>query len=106
MHTVVIRRSLYQQHRWIAASLYKAFVQAQKETYDALSVTAASKAMLPWLTRHLEDTRRLMGDDFWSYGFAPNRETLATFLRYHHEQGLSRTLLTSDDIFVPSLLDT
>ena len=34
-----------------------------------------------------------MGDDFWPYGFAKNRETLATFLRYHHEQGLSKRLL-------------
>ena len=29
-----------------------------------------------------------------------------TFLRYHHEQGLSTRLLTSDDIFVPELLGT
>ncbi len=52
MHTVAIRRSLYEKHPWIAMSLYKAFVQAQRETYDDLYVTAALKAMLPWLTKH------------------------------------------------------
>src|SRR6266496_640345 len=26
----------------------------------------------------------------WSYGLDTNRDTLATFLRYHHEQGLTR----------------
>jgi 4,5-dihydroxyphthalate decarboxylase len=106
MHTVVIRRSLYQQHPWIAVSLYKAFVQAQRATYEDLSVTAASKAMVPWLNRHVEDARRLMGDDFWPYGFVPNRDTLATFLRYHHEQGLSKRLLPPEELFAPETLES
>jgi 4,5-dihydroxyphthalate decarboxylase len=106
MHTVAIRRSLYEQYPWVAMSLYKAFVQAQRETYDDLYVTAALKAMLPWLTRHVEDARSLMGDDFWPYGFAPNRETLATFLRYHHEQGLSKRLLEPEALFAPETLES
>ena len=92
MHTVAIRRDVYEENRWIAQSLYKAFVDAQRRTYEDLYVTAALKAMLPWLTAHVEETRALMGDDFWSYGFERNRATLATFLRYHHEQGLSKLL--------------
>jgi 4,5-dihydroxyphthalate decarboxylase len=106
MHTVAIRRSLYEQYPWVAMSLYKAFVQAQRETYDDLYVTAALKAMLPWLTKHVEDARSLMGDDFWPYGFAPNRETLATFLRYHHEQGLSKRLLEPEALFAPETLES
>ena len=106
MHTVAIRRSLYEKHPWIAMSLYKAFVQAQRETYDDLYVTAALKAMLPWLTKHVEDARKLMGDDYWPYGFAPNRETLATFLRYHHEQGLSARLLAPEELFAPETLES
>src|ERR1700686_3867264 len=98
MHTVAIRRSLYEKHPWIAMSLCKAFVQAQRETYEDLYVTAALKAMLPWLTKHVEDARALMGDDFWPYGFAPNRETLATFLRYHHEQGLSKKRIAPEEL--------
>jgi 4,5-dihydroxyphthalate decarboxylase len=106
MHTVAIRRSVYEKNPWIAMSLYKAFVQAQRETYDDLYVTAALKAMLPWLTRHVEDARALMGEDFWPYGFAPNRETLATFLRYHHEQGLSKRRLAPEDLFAPETLES
>ena len=106
MHTVAIRRALYEEHPWIAMSLYKAFAQAQRETYDDLYVTAALKAMLPWLTRHVEETRALMGDDYWPYGFAPNREALETFLRYHHEQGLSPKRLAPEELFAPETLES
>lgn len=106
MHTVVIKRSVYEQHPWVAMSLYKAFVEAQRENYADLYVTAALKASLPWLTKHVEDARALMGDDFWPYGFAPNRETLATFLRYHHEQGLSKRLLTPEELFAPETMES
>ena len=106
MHAIVIRRDVYEQNRWIAQSLFKAFVEAQRQTYDDLYVTAALKAMLPWLTDHVEETRALMGDDYWSYGFARNRPTLATFLRYHHEQGLSKRLLTPEELFAPEAMES
>lgn len=105
MHTVVIRRDVYERHPWVAQSLYKAFCAAQREAYDELGHTAALKTMLPWLPAHLEETRREMGDDFWPYGLAPNRDTLATFLRYSHAQGLSRRLLTPEALFAPETLE-
>jgi 4,5-dihydroxyphthalate decarboxylase len=106
MHTVAIRRDVYEQNRWVAQSLYKAFVEAQRRTYEDLYVTAALKAMLPWLTSHVEETRALMGDDFWAYGFESNRASLATFLRYHHEQGLSKRLLEPEELFAPETMES
>jgi len=101
MHTVVIRRELYRKHRWIAGSLYKAFAAAQKKTYADLGETAALKAMLPWLVAHVEQAKREMGGDWWSYGLDPNRHVLETFLRYHREQGLSKRKLSPADLFAP-----
>ncbi|MFO1302224.1 MAG: ABC transporter substrate-binding protein [Burkholderiales bacterium] len=106
MHTVAIRREVYEANRWIAQSLAKAFVEAQRRTYEDLYVTAALKGMLPWLTSHVEEARALMGDDFWPYGFAPNRDALATFLRYHHEQGLSKRRLEPEELFAPETLES
>ena len=106
MHTVAIRRDVYERHPWIAMNLYKAFVQAQRECYEDLYVTAALKVSLPWLTKHVEDTRALMGDDFWKYGFHENRKVLDTFLRYHHEQGLSRKRLQPEELFAPETLES
>jgi len=105
MHTVVIRRDVYEQNRWVAQALYKAFVLAQQRTYEDLYVTAALKAMLPWLTAHVEETRALMGEDYWPYGFEPNRKTLSTFLRYHHESGLSKRLLEPEELFAPEAME-
>jgi len=106
MHTVVIRREVYEKYPWVAQSLYKAFVYAQRETYQDLYQTAALKYMLPWLIRHVEDTRSLMGQDFWPYGFEPNISTLSTFLRYSHEQGLAKRLLTPTDLFAAESLES
>jgi 4,5-dihydroxyphthalate decarboxylase len=106
MHTVVIRRELYEQHRWVAQSLYKAFVAAQRETYEDLRETAALKCMLPWLVRHLEETEELLGRDFWPYGLEANVHALSTFLRYSHEQGLSRRLLTPQELFAPETFES
>src|SRR5580704_10064768 len=34
MHIIAIRRDVYEANRWVAQSLYKAFVTAQKEAYE------------------------------------------------------------------------
>jgi 4,5-dihydroxyphthalate decarboxylase len=105
MHTVVIRRDVYARHRWVAQSLAKAFGAAQRAAYADLAHTAALKTMLPWLTACVEETRREMGDDFWPYGLSKNRDALATFLRYSHEQGLSRRRLEPEELFAPETLE-
>jgi 4,5-dihydroxyphthalate decarboxylase len=61
--------------------------------------------MLPWLIAHVEETRREMGHDFWPYGVERNRPTLATFLRYSHEQGLAKMLLEPEGLFAPEALE-
>jgi 4,5-dihydroxyphthalate decarboxylase len=106
MHTVVIRRDVYERHRWIAQSLLKAFAAAKDLAYDDLAQTAALKVSLPWLTAHLEEAHREMGRDFWPYGVAANSDTLATFLRYSHEQGLSPRRLAPEALFAPETLES
>lgn len=104
MHTIVLRRELYEDKRWIAQSLQKAFQQAQRKIYDDMRETAALKSMLPWLHAHVEQTIREMGSDYWPYGLEPNRKVLETFLRYSNEQGLSPRRLEPDDLFAPETL--
>lgn len=105
MHTVVIRRDVYEQNRWMAQSLFKAFVMSQKVTYQSLREVAALKTMLPWLPAHVEQLEKELGPDWWAYGFQSNRHVLETFLRYHHQQGLSHRLLKPEELFAPETFE-
>lgn len=105
MHTVAMRRDVYESNRWIAQSLMKALRESQRRAYEDLYQTAALKVMLPWLTAHVEQVRSEMGEDFWPYGFEKNEANLRTFLRYHFEQGLSKRLLEPGELFAPEAME-
>jgi len=60
---------------------------------------------LPWGVSEFQAAKSLMGDDYWSYGLAPNRQLLETFTRYHHEQGISARPVEPEELFAPSTLD-
>jgi 4,5-dihydroxyphthalate decarboxylase len=104
MHTIVIRRDVYEANRWVARSLLDAFTQAKAMMYPELTEIAALKYSLPWGVNEAEETMALMGEDFWPYGIEANRVTLETFLRYSFEQGLARRLLQPADIFAPEAM--
>jgi 4,5-dihydroxyphthalate decarboxylase len=106
MHTVVIRRDVYRAHPWVAQSLYKALVAAKDKSLEMYRQTAALPAMLPWFVAHVEETRRELGEDWWPYGLASNRHVLETFLRYHHEQGLSRRRFAPEELFAAETLES
>ena len=101
MHTIAIRRDVYEQNRWVAQSLYKAFVEAQKKTYADLRETAVLKAMLPFLNWEVDQTIKEMGTNYWAYGLQENEKVLSTFLKYHYDCGLSKRLLKPEELFAP-----
>jgi len=104
MHTVVIRRDVYEANPWVAQSLYKALVASKVVAFELYNQTAAMPAMLPWCVAHVEEARREMGEDWWPYGLEANRHVLDTFLRYHHEQGLSKRRFAPEEIFARETL--
>ncbi|HUH39581.1 MAG TPA: ABC transporter substrate-binding protein [Castellaniella sp.] len=106
MHVVGVRRTLVEHHPWLPAALMKAFSKSKRMALERLSDTSATKVTLPFVEEQLKAARTLMGDDFWSYGVKPNRATLETFLRHHHQQGLSERLLSVDELFHPSTYET
>ena len=101
MHVVALRRDVYERHPWVAQTLTKAFHLAKRRASAELYDASALRVMLPWLIPGLEEARALMGEDYWSYGLQANEHVLATFLRYHHEQGLSRRQYEPAELFAP-----
>lgn len=109
MHVVAIRTEVYRNNPWVAQALYQALVAAKARTEDQFRLQEANMHrlfMIPWLTEHREENRKLMGDDLWPYGVASSHKAIDTFLRYHYEQGVSRRRFTPEQIFLPELLDT
>ena len=102
MHTIVLRRDIYEENPWIAQSLFKAFLQAQKIAYNNVIESGkegALKVMIPWLGTYADEIVSLMGNDYWAYGVNSNRGVLNTFLKYCKEQGLSKDLRKPEELF-------
>jgi 4,5-dihydroxyphthalate decarboxylase len=106
MHLLGIRRELAEQHPWLPAAVFKAFVQAKAVALEQLADTSSTKVTLPFVEERLMEARALMGEDFWSYGVDANRKTLETFLRHHHAQGLSSRRVSVDELFHPATYET
>jgi 4,5-dihydroxyphthalate decarboxylase len=102
MHLLGLRRTLAERHPWLPAALVKAFEQAKAKALLKLADTSATKVTLPFVEEQLQAAKRLMGPDFWSYGLEPNRHVLDSFFKHHHAQGLSRRLVTPEELFHPA----
>ena len=60
--------------------------------------------MVPWFSALIAENRKMLGEDWWPYGITRNRAALDAFLRYHHEQGLSKRRWSIEEVFVHYLL--
>lgn len=108
MHTIVIRRDIYESNRWIARSLYKAFLQAQQIAYQNILESpkeGALKVMIPWLGWYTQQLVAQMGRDYWPYGVNSNYKVLDTFLKYAFEQGLTKARRKPEEMFAPETLE-
>jgi 4,5-dihydroxyphthalate decarboxylase len=106
MHTVVIRRDLYEANRWMAMSLFKAFKEAlllcdPRRMFDGHLAYA-----LPFLPSIIEELVEDFGGlDMWPYGLEENRHTLETLIRHQRDQGLVKNDLVIEELFAPETLD-
>mgnify|MGYP001305258676 CR=1 FL=1 len=105
MHMVSIRRDVYEQHPWVAQSLYKAFLEAKRICMHQMANTGTLSTSLPWQIPELEKTKQVMGEDFWPYGVEENRVTLQALLDYEYEQGLIQRRLAVEELFAPNTLE-
>jgi len=105
MHAVAIRNSLVEQHPWLPKAVFDAYSKAKNLMYDHLKKMGWASISLPWAAQEIEETRALMGDNFWPYGITPNRKALEALFRYSYEQGLAGRKLTIEELFHPSSLE-
>ena len=100
MHTVAIKKSVYERYPFVATSLYKAFVQAKAWAQQKLNYGGTLRYTLPWMLAELDEIKQVFGGDPWPYGLEPNRPTLEALVRYMVDQGLIDKPVKIDDLFV------
>jgi len=104
MHAVAIRNSLAEKNPWLPEAVFDAYSQAKVLMYNDLRKMGWATISLPWAGKELEETRALMGDNFWPYGIDANRKALETLFQYSYEQDLASRKLKIEDLFHPSTL--
>lgn len=102
MHTVVIRRAIYEQNPWLAAALTNAFQSAKGQAYERFKEALYP---LPWLNFDFEYANQVMGGDIYSYGVKNNLPTLEAAALFSYEQGLTPRRLQVGEIFAPETLE-
>jgi len=105
MHAVAIKNNTLKQNPWLVDAVFKAYSQAKQVAYGYMARAAWFKGSLPWFGQEFEETRALMGDNYYSYGIEPNRKTLEALFRYSHQQGLCTRQLTIEELFVPASIE-
>ena len=105
MHAVAIRNILVEKHPWLPGAVFDAYTKAKQLMYDHLIKMGWATISLPWAAQEIEETRALMGENFWPYGIKPNRKALEALFQYSYEQGLARKKLTIEELFHPSSLE-
>jgi 4,5-dihydroxyphthalate decarboxylase len=99
-HLIVLRREVWEQHRWIAKSLTEAFIAANE--CFAAAQTGFPYAT-PWLEAELEDTVAVMGEDFHPQGFERNRAQIEMFAAEAFRLGFTSRQITPDEYFADYL---
>ena len=102
MHTVVMRRAVYEKQPSLALELAKAFQAAKEQSYERLEEKSFA---LPWLNLDLEFAQQVMGRDIYAYGVKASLPTLEAATLYSHEQGLTKRRLEVSELFAPETLD-
>jgi 4,5-dihydroxyphthalate decarboxylase len=104
MHAVAIRTDVIKTNPMLPKAVFEMYSKAKQNAYANLETTTSLKVTLPWVTQEFEDTRGLMGENFWPYGVEANRKELELVMRYSHEQGLVKHRLKFEELFHSSTL--
>jgi 4,5-dihydroxyphthalate decarboxylase len=105
MHVVAVRADAAKEMPWLPAAVFQMYSEAKQAAYANLAATTVLRTSLPWVTEEYEETRQLMGDDYWRYGIEANRKELEAVMRYTYEQGLVKKHGRFEEMFHPDTLD-
>jgi len=101
-HCAVVRRSIYEQHPWVARSLYDAFLASREES-DRRRIGSLDNEIATGLADPA--TEAALRHDLFAYGIKGAGLVLATIAAYLHEQGLTKRVVRLDEVFARECMD-
>lgn len=105
MHTVAIKRETAEKNPWLAKAVFETYSKAKFQNYDYMRQWGWATDSLPWYGQEFNETRELMGENFYPYGLKASKSSYEAAFRYTYEQGLSKRLVTLEEMFDKSTLD-
>lgn len=106
MHLLVLRRTIYEQHRWLPATLHETFLRAKQAGQQRLRALTGLAVGLPWLGADLAELDEVFGGDAFPYGVSENLPTLTAMTQYAYEQHLTDRLVDPHELFPPEAHQT
>jgi 4,5-dihydroxyphthalate decarboxylase len=103
MHLMTIRRTVFEQHPWIAMNLFKMFDEAKRRCFNRIRDFTCARIPLPWAAAIADEIAAGYGPDPYPYGIEESRPTIEAFCRYAHDQGVTHRRMTVDDLFPPEV---
>jgi 4,5-dihydroxyphthalate decarboxylase len=102
MHLLALRRDVYEAHPFIASSLFDAMCASKERARLRMRDLGTLQYMLPWMTADIDELDEVFGGDAWPYGIEPNRPTLEALMTYLTDQGIIKSPVPVEDLFVPT----
>ena len=105
VHTIFISRKLDRQRPGLARKLYDAFNRSTEVALNDALGDGTSYSLVVHMREIVRDQTKDWGT-VYQHGIAANRNTIDTFLRYCHEQGVTGKRLSNEQFFASGTLDT
>lgn len=100
-HIIGVRRQVFEEHPWVARSLYDAFEHSRalwQRRHEQLAETS------PWQLPDVEETLALMGVDWQRNGLDTNRKMIQTLCDEAHAQELLLKPIEAASVFAEAQL--
>jgi 4,5-dihydroxyphthalate decarboxylase len=102
-HGMVVKRAVFERNPWVAINILKAFERAND---------IADAERREHVAYHLEtglvpgDYRKPLATRIVSHGLKANRAVLELAAKFSNQQGLTRRVMTMEDLFAANVLDS
>ena len=100
-HIVTLKQAFVDKHANAPVALLKAFRASRDEAFNRLEGPDPQVIVYPWMAAALAEQRELMGENYWAYNVANNRNELEAITQYGFEQGLSPVKIDYRSFFHP-----